>query len=108
MKFSAATKPIVTTTTTTTTTTTALIFCSPPPSTPFGSLKKFLNQTDQRYDNVEGTIIEYKCQNVGFAFNYSVDPNAISFAETKNIEELDITCNDAGYVTYNFDKIGWL
>ena len=94
MKFSAFTP----TTTTTTTTTTVPIFCTPPPNTPFRSLKKFLIQSDKRYDNVAGTIIEYKCQNVGYAFNYSVDPNAISFFYTKNIEELDITCNDAGYV----------
>ena len=76
-----------------------MIFCAPPPSTPLGSLKKFLSKSDKRYDNVAGTIIEYKCANVGFAFNYSTDPNAISFAFTKNIEKLDITCNDGGYVT---------
>ena len=77
-------------------TTTKAIFCEAPPNTPAGAVRYFKNQPESKYENHPETVIVYQCTNVNDAFNYSVNPNAISFSETHNINQLEILCSENG------------
>ena len=77
-------------------TSTKAIFCEVPPNTPAGAVRYFKNQPETKYENYPETVIVYQCINTNYAFNYSVDPNAISFSETHNINQLEILCSENG------------
>jgi hypothetical protein len=50
----------------------------------------------QDWINIPGTKLRYYCSKFNWAFAYKTDPKAPSYAFTKNIDNMTITCNING------------
>jgi hypothetical protein len=72
-------------------------YCTTPPEMPSGAFKVIIEQPVMTYQNITNTTITYSCETPGYAFGYSIDSTAQSFAFTHNIASLTIICNNAGY-----------
>lgn len=72
-------------------------YCSHPPTVPNGAEKEFIHQPNSNFDNTPSTMLTYSCTELGFAFDYSVDSAAKSFAFAHNIFKLTMVCTESGF-----------
>ena len=72
-------------------------YCSYPPMAPLNGQMHEINRPADDYLTVPGTELFYKCPTANWAFNYGYDEdNFISYAFTKNVNNLTILCNEHG------------
>jgi len=77
------------------------IFCSEPPF-PERSVMNFTIKTNPNSNREYGTKIEYSCPERLHFFDYPVGDNFISYYYTKNINAINVTCNQDGWASISW------